>query len=75
MSMEIDTNILLETVSTPMPFGKYKGQMIANLPVNYLEWLHKKGFPKYRLGMLLSTVYEIKTNGLDDILQTLKKMS
>lgn len=75
MSIGIDKNILLEIVNTPMPYGKYKGQMIANLPVHYLEWHYKKGFPKYKLGMLLSTVYEIKINGLDEILQTLKKMS
>lgn len=56
-----------------MPFGKYKGTLLADIPVYYLEWLNKKGFPKGKLGMLLSTVYEIKTNGLEDILYVLKK--
>ena len=57
-----------------MPFGKYKGVLFANLPVSYLEWfLRKGGFPPGKLGVQLSTVYEIKLNGLEDILIELKK--
>jgi uncharacterized protein (DUF3820 family) len=58
-----------------MPFGKYKGTLLCDLPVSYLEWfLRKGGFPEDKLGMQLSTDYEIKSNGLDEILLTLKKM-
>ncbi len=56
-----------------MPFGKYKGRMICDLPVSYLEWFQRKGFPEGKLGMLLRTVYEIKANGLEDLLRPLRK--
>lgn len=56
-----------------MPFGRYKGRYITQLPVNYLEWFSRKGFPKGTLGQYLSTMFEIKTNGLDDILTPIIK--
>ncbi|MBS1497283.1 MAG: DUF3820 family protein [Bacteroidetes bacterium] len=64
-----DGKILKEIVSTNMPFGKYKGTVIKNLPVSYLEWFWSKGFPKGRLGVLLETLYEIKLNGLESLLK------
>ena len=67
--------ILLEIVKTPMPFGKYKGTLLCNLPDSYLEWfLRKEGFPKGKLGQLMATVYEIKLNGLEYLLELLKRM-
>ena len=66
--------ILLELVKMQMPFGKYKGVILCNLPVSYLEWFQKKGLPEGKLGMLLSTIYEIKLNGLEYLLDPLKKM-
>ena len=66
--------ILKEIITTPMPYGKYKGTIIADLPVYYLEWFSSQGFPKGKLGMLLSTVFEIKTNGLQEIIDNLKQM-
>ena len=70
-----DKQILLEIVINQMPFGKYKGTLLCDLPVSYLEWfLRKGGVPEGKLGMQLSTVYEIKSNGLDEILWTIKKM-
>ena len=69
-----DSKILIEIVQTKMPFGKYKGTMICDLPVYYLEWMHSKGgFPQGKMGMLLSTVYEIKINGLNRILNMVKE--
>ena len=68
-----DPTVLLELVKMKMPFGKYKGCLLADLPISYLEWFQKKGFPPGKLGMLLSTLYEIKMNGLSDILLNLKK--
>jgi len=65
--------ILLQLVSVKMPFGKYKDRLICDLPVSYLEWFQRKGFPKGRMGMLLQTIYEIKLNGLEDLLKPLKK--
>lgn len=68
-----DSKILVELVLTKMPFGKYKGTLICDLPVYYLEWLHNKGFPPGKLGMLLGTAYEIKINGLNAILTKVKQ--
>ncbi len=51
-----------------MPFGKYQGTVLADLPVSYLEWFQRQGMPKGKLGMQLATVYEIKLNGLTDLL-------
>ncbi len=57
-----------------MPFGKHKGSLLCDLPVNYLEWFQREGFPPGKLGMMLATVYEIKINGLEDLLKPIKKM-
>jgi uncharacterized protein len=64
--------LLLQLVKMEMPFGKYKGTLLCNLPVSYLEWFQRKGFPKGKLGVLLATIYEIKINGLEDLLRPLK---
>jgi len=64
--------LLLQLVKMKMPFGKYKGTILCNLPVSYLEWFQRKGFPKGKLGVLLATMYEIKLNGLDNLLYPLK---
>lgn len=63
----------MELVTMKMPFGKYKDKVLCDLPVSYLEWFHREGFPKGKLGMLLATMYEIKINGLEGLLQPLKK--
>jgi len=68
-----DSKILVDIVQTKMPFGKYKGTLICDLPVYYLEWMASKGFPPGKLGMLLSTTFEIRTNGVGQILDTLKQ--
>ena len=69
-----DPQVLIDIVKTPIFFGKYKGTLICDLPVSYLEWLKKKGgFPAGKLGMLLSTTYEIKINGLSKILMLVKQ--
>ena len=67
-----DPKILIDLVKTKMPFGKYKGTLLCDLPVYYLEWLKNKGFPPGKMGMLLSSVYEIKINGLASILYLVK---
>jgi uncharacterized protein len=68
-----DPDVLVNLVNMRMPFGKYKGTVLCNLPVSYLEWFAGKGFPAGKLGMLLATLYEIKINGLDYLLTPLKK--
>ncbi|HVV55746.1 MAG TPA: DUF3820 family protein [Mucilaginibacter sp.] len=67
-----DPKVLTDIVRTKMPFGKYKGTLICDLPVYYLEWLKNKGFPKGKMGMLLSTTYEIRINGVSKILELVK---
>lgn len=60
--------ILLEVVNTKMPFGKYKGTYIHRIPENYLVWFRQKGFPDGKIGVLLETMYEIRLNGLEELL-------
>ena len=67
------SEMLYDIVTMPMPFGKYKDTLLCDLPVSYLEWFQRKGFPKGKLGMLLQTIYEIKLNGLEYLLKPLKK--
>jgi uncharacterized protein len=67
-----DGNVLFKLVNMKMPFGKYKGTLLCNLPVSYLEWFASKGFPPGQMGMLLATIYEIKINGLEYLLTPLK---
>jgi uncharacterized protein len=68
-----DGQILVTLVKMKMPFGKYKGTVLCDLPVHYLEWFAREGFPPGKLGMLLATIYEIKINGLTYLLQPLRK--
>ncbi|KAB2814491.1 DUF3820 family protein [Phaeocystidibacter luteus] len=64
----MNPQILVEIVTHKMPFGKYAGRYLNELPVSYLEWFARKGFPEGKLGMRLQTVLEIKSNGLDYLL-------
>ncbi len=73
--MQPDPQLLVQLVKMQMPFGKYKGTVLCNLPVSYLEWFNVKGFPDVKLGMLLRTIYEIKLNGLEYLLDPIKKMN
>jgi uncharacterized protein len=72
-SPQPNPELLLDLVNMQMPFGKYKGTVLCNLPVSYLEWFQREGFPKGKLGMLLGTMYEIKSNGLEKLLDPLKR--
>lgn len=71
--MQANPEFLLELVNMKMPYGRFKGTLLCNLPVSYLEWFNRKGFPDGKLGMLLQTMLEIKMNGLDSLLEPLKK--
>ena len=68
-----NAELLIQLVKMKMPFGKYKDRLLCDLPVSYLEWFARKGFPAGKLGMLLQTLYEIKLNGLEYLLKPLKK--
>ena len=69
----MNPQILKDLVSVKMPFGKHKGWLISSLPETYLIWFHTQGFPPGNLGQLLATMYEIRVNGLEYLLQPLKK--
>ncbi|WP_207425381.1 DUF3820 family protein [Pedobacter sp. SYSU D00535] len=71
----MNSEALMELVTMRMPYGKYKGTLLCNLPEPYLVWYHSKGFPTGKLGMLLHTMYEIKLNGLEYLIAPLKNKS
>ena len=68
----MDPTLLLDLVKMQMPFGKYKGYLICNIPESYLLWYKDKGFPKGKLGDLMATMFEIRVNGLEYLLTPLK---
>lgn len=68
-----DKNILTELANVKMPFGKYKGLAICDLPEPYLVWFKEKGFPSGHIGVLLASMYEIKLNGLEYLVKPLKQ--
>ena len=73
--MEFDKTILIDLVTMKMPFGKYKGRVLCDLPEFYLTWFKQKGFPNGKLGMLLEPLYEIKLNGLEYLFEPLRKLA
>jgi len=62
---------LLDAIQQTMPFGKYKGRKLLDLPEPYLVWFHRQGFPNNKLGQQLALMYEIKVNGLEGMLKPL----
>lgn len=66
---------LLKLASWQMPFGKYQGQVLIDLPEAYLFWFQKKGFPNGELGELMALALELKIEGLDGLVKKLKSMS
>jgi uncharacterized protein len=64
---------LLQLVSVKMPYGKYQGRLIADLPGHYLNWFAREGFPRGELGRLLQLMQEIDHNGLSALLTPLRE--
>jgi uncharacterized protein (DUF3820 family) len=64
---------LQRLVTVEMPYGKYQGRLIADLPGNYLNWFFREGFPKGDIGRLLALMQEIDHNGLSLLLEPLRK--
>ena len=67
-----DPEILLRLAKTRMPFGRYKGRLLIDLPEPYVLWLAKEGFPGGDLGRMLNIVYEVKVNGLEYLFKPLR---
>jgi len=67
-----DPVVLLKLAKTRMPFGRYKGRLLVDLPRPYVIWFAKKGFPEGELGRMLKILYEVKVNGLEYLLKPLR---
>lgn len=72
--MNFEQNDLIKLTKVTMPFGKYAGRLLIDLPESYVLWFFDKGFPKGELGMLLGLLYEIKLNGLEDLVNPLREL-
>ena len=68
-----DYGLLSEIAKTRMPFGKYAGRYLVDLPEPYVVWFSQKGFPSGELGRMLRSVYEIKVNGLEYLFKKIRK--
>ncbi len=67
------TEDLMLLVTQEMPYGKYKGRLLADLPGHYLAWFARTGFPPGKLGQLLALMHEIDHNGLKSLLEPLRR--
>lgn len=68
-----DRELLASLVTTRMPFGRYQGRLLADLPEAYLLWFERQGFPSGRLGHQLSLMHTIVVNGLEPLLSPLRQ--
>ena len=67
-----DKTLLLKLLNTPMPFGKFQGRMIIDLPEGYLLWFQREGFPRGEIGKLLQLALEIEVSGSKSLVKSLK---
>ncbi|MCP8688652.1 DUF3820 family protein [Marinobacterium sedimentorum] len=71
--MNLDPQQLVKIANMKMPFGKYKGRVLLDLPEPYMVWFAREGFPGGELGNLLRMLYEIKLNGLEAVVEPLRR--
>lgn len=71
----MDAASLEKLVALAMPYGKYKGRLLADLPGHYLNWFAREGFPPGELGRLLALMHELDHNGLGHLLEPLRRLS
>jgi uncharacterized protein (DUF3820 family) len=71
--MDKNQQQLIKLAHTKMPFGKYEGRYLIELPEYYLVWYNTKGFPKGQLGEQLQLVYELRLNGLEELIRNIKR--
>ena len=70
--MDLEKKHLIKLATMKMPFGKYQGRVLMDLPEEYLLWFAKKGFPQGELGFLLQLMLELQINGLESLLRPLR---
>jgi len=70
--MNMNKNQLIQLATLPMPYGRYQGTLLIDLPEPYVVWYHSNGLPDGNLGQLLGLLYEIKVNGLEHLVHPLK---
>jgi len=71
--MENQQQFLVKLAHAKMPFGKYEGRYLIDLPEHYVVWYKTKGFPKGLLGQQLEQVYELKLNGLEELVRNIRR--
>ena len=71
--MQNNHQLLIKLAHTKMPFGKYEGWHLIDIPEYYIVWYNTKGFPKGELGQQLQLIYELKLNGLEELIRNIKK--
>ncbi|WP_242132701.1 DUF3820 family protein [Aestuariivivens marinum] len=71
--MSPNKDFLIKLAHAKMPYGKYKDRYLIDLPEYYIVWYHNKGFPEGKLGNMLKQVYELKLNGLEDLVRTIQR--
>lgn len=71
--MQPDQQFLIKLAHAKMPYGKYEGRYLIDLPEYYVVWYHNKGFQKGKLGDMMQQVYELKINGLEYLIRDLKE--
>jgi len=71
--LQPDKEFLIKLAHTKMPFGKYKNYYLIDIPEYYYVWYQGKGFPTGKLGEMMAQMYEIKLNGLEELIRTIKQ--
>jgi uncharacterized protein (DUF3820 family) len=72
LSLLPDQSKLIELAKAKMPYGKFKDRFLIDLPEHYIVWYKQKGFPKGKLGNQLEQIFEIKVNGLEPMIRTIR---
>lgn len=73
MEKNSQQHLLEKLANTKMPYGKYKGKYLIDLPEHYIVWYRNKGFPPGKFGEMMHLVYELQLNGLEDLVRRLKE--
>ncbi|MEM9143662.1 MAG: DUF3820 family protein [Bacteroidota bacterium] len=73
MDSIMDKRVLIELAHYKMPFGKHKDAYLIDLPEPYLAWFKRQGFPQGKLGRMLESTLEIKTNGLAPLIRKIRE--